>query len=61
MKRKYWLIVLAVLWVSAAISVGLVPLQRDFDWSSFASPGITVAAALTITVAWWLSKDDKTD
>ena len=32
---KYWLIALAVLWVSAVISVGLVPLQRDFDWSSF--------------------------
>ena len=61
MKRKYWLIVLAVIWVSAVISVGLVPLQRDFDWSSFVSPGVMVAAALVITIAWWSSKDDKTD
>ena len=61
MKRKYWLIVLAVLWVSAVISVGLVPFQRDFDWSSFVSPGVIVAAALVITVVWWSSKDDRTD
>ena len=61
MKRKYWLITLVVLWVGAVISVGLVPWQRDFDWSSFASPGLILVGALVITVAWWKSKDDKTD
>ena len=61
MKRKYWLIVLAVMWVGAVTSAGLVPLQRDFDWSSFASPGLMLVVALVITVAWWSSKDDKAD
>ena len=61
MKRKCWLIVLAVLWVSVVVSVGLVPLQRDFDWSSLVTPGIMVVVALVITLAWWMSKDDKTD
>ena len=60
-QRKIMTISVVVLWVSAAISVGLVPLQRDFDWSSFSYPVVIVAAALAITIAWWSSKDDKTD
>ena len=61
MKRKYWLIVLVVLWVAAVTSAGLVPWQRDFDWSSFVAPGLMLVVALVITVAWWSSKDDKTN
>ena len=61
MKRKYWLIVLVVLWVSVVVNAGLVLWQRDFDWSSFASPGLMLVVALVITVAWWSSKDDRTD
>ena len=65
MKRKYWLITLAVLWVGTVVAVvativGLLRL-REFDWSSFVSPGVMVVVALVIAVAWWLSKDDKTD
>ena len=65
MKRKYWIIVLVVLWVAVVVDVvatvvGLLR-QQDFDWSSFVSPGVMTVVALVITVAWWLSKDDKTD
>ncbi len=65
MKRKYWIIVLVVLWVAVVVEVvatvvGLLR-QQDFDWSSFVLPGVMPVVALVITVAWWLSKDDKTD
>ena len=65
MKRKYWPFVLLLLWVSTVVAVvvtivGLLRL-REFDWSSFVSPGVMVVMALVITLAWWMSKDDKTD
>ena len=65
MKRKYWIFVLVVLWVAVVVAVvatvvGLLR-QQTFDWSSFVSPGVMVVAALVITLAWWMSKDDKTD
>ena len=65
MKREYWLIVLVVLWVAVVVDVvatvvGLLR-QQTFDWSSFVSPGVIVVVALVITLAWWMSKDDKTD
>ena len=65
MKRRYWLIVLVVLWVAAvvnAVAIAVAMLRhRDFDWSSFVSAGLMLIVALVITVAWWSSKDDKTD
>ena len=66
MKRKYWLIVLVVLWVAVVVdvaaNVAAMLRHQDFDWSSFVGPGIMVVAAVLITVAWWWSsKDDKTD
>ena len=65
MKRKCWLIVLAVLWVAVVVDVvatvvGLLR-QQDFDWSSFVSPGVSVVVALVITVAWWSLIENKTD
>ena len=60
-QRKIMTISMVVLWISTVVSVGLVPLQRDFDWSSFGPPGVMLAVALSMTIAWWSSKDDKTD
>ena len=62
MKRKYWLIVLVVLWVAVLVDivatvVGLLR-QQDFDWSSFVSLGVVVVVALVITLAWWMLKAD---
>ena len=64
MKRKYWPIVV-FMWVATVVAVvativGLLRL-REFDWSSFVSPSLMVVVALVITLAWWMSKDDKTD
>ena len=65
MNRKYWLIVVVVLWVAAAVDAVAIAIamlrQRDFDWPSFVGLGIMLVAALLITVAWWSSKDAKTD
>ena len=59
--RKVMTISVVLLWIFTAISVGLVPLQRDFDWSSFGTPGVMLAVALTMTIVWWALKDDITD
>ena len=60
-ERKVMTISVVLLWVFTVVSVGLVPLQRDFDWTSFGQPGVMLAVALTMTIVWWSSKDDKTD
>ena len=62
--RKIMTISVVVLWVATAVAVvnaAVVAWHRDFDWSSLGAPGLLLAVALVITVAWWSPKDDRTD
>ena len=61
MNRKYWLIGIVLLWIAAVVNAANRVWQQDFDWSEFLVLGVMLAAALSMTVAWWMSKDDKTD
>ena len=44
-ERKVMTISVVLLWVFTVVSVVLVPLQRDFDWTSFGPPGVMLAVA----------------
>ena len=61
MNRRYWLIGIVLLWIAAVVNAANRVWQQDFDWSEFLVLGVMLAAALSMTVAWWMSKDDKTD
>ena len=61
MNRKYWLIGIVLLWIATVVNAANMVWQQDFDWSEFLLLGLMLAAALSTTVAWWMSKDDKTD
>ena len=57
---KIWLIALVVFWV-AVVANAVSTWRQYFDWPSLSLLGLMLAAGLLITVAWWMSKDDKTD
>ena len=62
--RKVMTISVVVLWAAAVVAVmnaALIVWHRGFDWASIGAPGLILAVALVMTVAWWSLKDDKTD
>ncbi len=59
-QRKYWLIATVFFGIAVVANAADMLRNRNFDWSEFSVLGIMFVATLTMTLAWWKSKDDKT-
>ncbi len=61
LNRKFWFVIMVSFWITVVVTASTMLWQQAFNRSEFWELGLVLVSALTITVVWWMSKDDKTD